>query len=229
MKFLLAIPSIFEATPIFKLARRKAKLGASASISDNVVATVCGIGCEKSQERLKEALEKYSPDCVILLGYCGACANSICSGDFVFSTEDKKLVSVFQKQGMKQVKFACVAKTASAQEKELLAERGFDAVEMESDFFEPIVKSKSACFVHIRCVSDAKNSPLPEELMDSTMDRQTGAIDPLKMLSPKRIVRNPVLIVKLIKFAIEIAPVQKFFAEESKRLVAVLNSFKTDI
>ena len=229
MKFLLAIPSIFEAKPIFKLARKRAKLGASVKISDNVVATVCGIRCEKSQERLKESIEKYLPDCVVLLGYCGACADSICSGDFVFSTEDKKLASVLQHQGMKQVKFACVAKTASTQEKKSLAERGFDAVEMESDFFEPIVRSKSVCFAHIRCVSDAKNSPLPAELMDSTMNRETGEINPLKIISLKKIVLNPMLVVRLIKFAVEIAPVQKFFAVESKRLVATLNSFNSDI
>ncbi len=228
MKILLTIPSVFEAAPVFKQAKTKPELGKIAKISDDISAIVAGIGCETSQKRLRNAIENLSPDCIILLGYCGACSDTISNGDFVFSCDDENFSKLLLKQGMKQVSFACVEKTADSAQKQSLAERGFDAVEMESDFFKSVAENANVKFVHIRCVSDAKKSPLPADLLDATMDRQTGAINPMKMLELKKLIAKPSILINLARFGIEIAPIQKFFSSECKKLVETLKIFATE-
>ncbi len=225
MKILLVIPSVFEAAPVFKLAKERPKLGKIAKLTENICACIVGIGCETSQKRLRDALEKEKPDFAVLLGYCGACADSIANGDFIFECANSELVKLLCAQGMKEVKFACVHQTADTYKKQSLAEAGFGAVEMESDFFKSVVEEFGAEFAHIRCVSDAKKSPLPAELLDATMDRQTGAVNPMKMLNLQKLLKQPSILAKLICFGIEIAPVQKFFSSECKRLVEVLKDF----
>ncbi len=228
MKILLTIPSVFEASPIFKLTKTKPELGKIAKISDNISAIIAGIGCETSQERLKNAVQNLLPDCVVLLGYCGACSDAISNGDFVFSCDDENFSKFLLNQGMKKVAFACVKKTADTTQKQSLAEQGFDAVEMESDFFKSVAENANVKFVHIRCVSDAKKSPIPADLLDSTMDRHTGAINPMKMFELKKLIAKPSILINLARFGMEIAPIQKFFSSECKKLVETLKIFATE-
>ena len=105
-----------------------------------------------------------------------------------------------------------------------MQKQGFDAVEMESRYFQSIVQNANIEFLHIRCVSDAKNSAIPADLMDCSMDRQTGNINPLKMLSVSKLLRNPSILVKLIKFGIEIAPTQKIYKNRAIKVANLINN-----
>lgn len=225
MKILIAIPSIFEANAIFKSAGKKAKLGATVKISENIEVIITGVGCEASQKRLSTKIKEFSPAIVLLLGYCGACNENLKNADFVYETSFKNLAKVFENFGAKKAKIACVAKTANLQKKQGLFEKGFDAVEMESDFFKPEITSANIFFAHLRCVSDTKKSTIPAEIMDLSMDKKTGDINPLKMLSVKAFFKCPTILFNLIHFGIEIAPTQKLFAKKSVDIISALKDF----
>ena len=222
MKILIAIPSVFEADAIFKSACVKARLGSVAKISENINAIITGVGCKASQDRLDCEIKNFSPDVVLLLGYCGACNDSLKNSDFVYETTCDTLAEIFENFGAKKAKIACVNKTADFAKKQELAKLNFDAVEMESDFFKQSAKANNTNFAHLRCVSDAKNSSIPTDIMNMSMNKNTGAINPLKMLSPKAFCKHPTILFNLIRFGIEIAPTQKIFAKKSVELVSIL-------
>ena len=226
MKTLLVFPSVFEADAVFKNFSQSAKLGKFIEVSKNLGILVSGIGCNKSKERVEKAIENFSPQMVVLMGYCGACSASLKNGDFVFETSNEQFKKYLSTLAMQPVRIASVEKTANEQTKEFLQEQGFDAVEMESRYFQPIVQNANIEFLHIRCVSDAKNSAIPADLMDCSMDRQTGNINPLKMLSVSKLLRNPSILVKLIKFGIEIAPTQKIYKNRAIKVANLLNNEK---
>ena len=229
MKILIVIPSVFEANAIFKSVGKKAKLGATANISKNIQAVVSGVGCKASQERLSAKIKEFSPTIVLLFGYCGACNENLKNADFVYETSCQNIAKVFENFGAKKAKIACVAKTANLQKKQGLFEKGFDAVEMESDFFKPEITSANIFFAHLRCVSDTKKSTIPAEIMDLSMDKKTGDINPLKMLSVKAFFKCPTILFNLIHFGIEIAPTQKLFAKKSVDIISALKDFANDI
>lgn len=226
MKTLLIFPSVFEADAVFKNFSQSAKLGKFIAVNKNLGILVSGIGCNKSKERVEKAIENFSPQIVVLMGYCGACSTSLKNGDFVFETSNEQLKKHLSTLDMLPVRIASVEKTADEQTKEFLQKQGFDAVEMESRYFQSIVQNANIEFLHIRCVSDAKNSAIPADLMDCSMDRQTGNINPLKMLSVSKLFRNPSILVKLIKFGIEIAPTQKIYKNRAIKVANLINNEK---
>ncbi len=226
MKTLLIFPSVFEADAVFKNFSHSAKLGKFIAVNKNLGILVSGIGCNKSKERVEKAIENFSPQIVVLMGYCGACSTSLKNGDFVFETSNEQLKKHLSTLDMLPVRIASVEKTADEQTKEFLQKQGFDAVEMESRYFQSIVQNANIEFLHIRCVSDAKNSAIPADLMDCSMDRQTGNINPLKMLSVSKLFRNPSILVKLIKFGIEIAPTQKIYKNRAIKVANLINNEK---
>ena len=226
MKTLLIFPSVFEADAVFKNFSHSAKLGKFVEVDKNLGILVSGIGCNKSKERVEKAIENFSPQIVVLMGYCGACSTSLKNGDFVFETSNEQLKKHLSTLDMLPVRIASVEKTADEQTKEFLQKQGFDAVEMESRYFQSIVQNANIEFLHIRCVSDAKNSAIPADLMDCAMDRQTGNINPLKMLSVSKLFRNPSILVKLIKFGIEIAPTQKIYKNRAIKVANLINNEK---
>ncbi|MBE6414692.1 MAG: hypothetical protein E7035_09130 [Verrucomicrobiaceae bacterium] len=226
MKTLLIFPSVFEADAVFKNFSHSAKLGKFIAVDKNLGILVSGIGCNKSKERVEKAIENFSPQIVVLMGYCGACSTSLKNGDFVFETSNEQLKKHLSTLDMLPVRIASVEKTADEQTKEFLQKQGFDAVEMESRYFQSIVQNANIEFLHIRCVSDAKNSAIPADLMDCSMDRQTGNINPLKMLSVSKLFRNPSILIKLIKFGIEIAPTQKIYKNRAIKVANLINNEK---
>ncbi len=223
MKKLLLIPSIFEANAIFKHFGYSAKLGKLVNISENFSVLVSGIGCEASKQRVENAVKNIRPSTIILMGYCGACSDEFNNGDFLYETNNQHLENLLSPLNIKTARIACVDKTADEHVKINLQKQGYDAVEMECKYFQPIAQNIDADFLHLRCVSDAKKSPIPADLLDCTMDRTTGNVVPTKMLSPAKLLRNPSILLKLIKFGIEIAPTQKLYAKKSVEIVKLLS------
>ena len=220
MKILLAIPSKFEAAPVFKKIGAKPALGAVADASENLRAVVAGAGCEASQKRLAAAIEEYSPDAVALLGYCGACSPELACGDFVFETDSEELAEKIAAANFRRAKIACSEHAAGGAEKAELFARGFDAVEMESAFFEPLARERAMQFLHVRCVSDTRASQMPACLFDAAIDRQTGEIKPFRIFLSA--LKNPRLLPKFASYAREIAPAQKKYARGASAVLELL-------
>ncbi len=227
MKKLIIFPTVFEASSVFKYYHKKPKLGEVIEVSDELKILISGIGCETSKKRVKKIAEEFKPQALVLIGYCGACSESLKNGDFVFECNSKVFHDTLNSLKAFPVKIACVEKTADKKKKFELAKNGFDAVEMEQDFFEPIAKRIGANFIHIRCVSDSKKSSIPSDLMDLTMCKNSGDVNPIKILSFKRILKNPSILLKLIYFGIEIAPVQKLFAKRSIEIIKKIKELNT--
>ena len=223
MKILTILPSVFEAKSIFKYFKEKARLGKLISPSENLSILVSGIGCQASKERVERAVENIKPDVIILMGYCGACSNTLKNGDFVFESNNSYFADIFKRLNITRAKIACVDKTADETKKIQLWQMGYDAVDMESDFFVSVAISKKIDFIHIRCVSDSQKSAIPAEVMDCSMCRKSGNVNPMNMLSIGRLLKNPYILIKLIKFGIEIAPTQKVFSQKS---VEIIKSFE---
>lgn len=223
MKTLAVFPSKFEAAPLFSKLGAKTKLGARADFSTNFRAFVAGIGCGASAKRLEDETENFAPDLIVLIGYCGACNPSLENGDFIFEPCGDPRIDAFAEQtlGCRRAKIASVDATADSAEKQKLSDDGFDAVEMEKKYFKPIAETRGAKFLHVRCVSDSKKSRLPASLLDSVMDRRTGAVNPAKMFSLSAILRRPKVAVELAKFIAEILPVQKRYASVLPHLLSI--------
>lgn len=220
MKILLAIPSKFEAAPVFKKIGAKPALGAVADVSENLRAVVAGAGCEASKKRLAAAIGEYSPDALALLGYCGACSPEIACGEFVFETGSEELAAKIAAANFRRAKIAGSERTAGGAEKAELFARGFDAVEMESAFFKPLARERSLQFLHIRCVSDTRGSNMPEGLFDAAIDRLSGEIKPARIFFGA--LKKPGLMPALARFAREIAPAQKKYALGARAVLELL-------
>ncbi len=213
MKILAVFPSTFEAAPTFKAANAKARLGAEVDLAGNVRAFVSGARSAAAAKRLGVQIGKYKPQVVVLLGFGGACSRKLKPADIVFETSDERLMEIFSSLGARPGKIACSATAADDQKKLGLEREGFDAVDMESIIFEQAAKAAGARFAHVRCISDAYNSPLPADVMDSSLNPDTGAIEPLRMVSLANVKKYPTLLIGLIKFGLKMIPVNRRWAK----------------
>ena len=222
MKILLVIPSVFEAAPVFKAARARPALGGVLNISENLRVLISGIGCEVSRGRLNGQLRDFAPNAVMLLGYAGACSDAFKNGDFLFDSDDPRVSELLGGFGFPKAKIAFSKSVAGAEQKREFLSAGFAAVEMESGWFLSTVRAANASFTHVRCISDAANASVPPAILEASMDRRTGGVFPARMFFSRAFLKNPLAIFSLVKFGVEIAPVQKKYAKCIVELVDML-------
>ena len=222
-KTLIITPTIFEAEPILSElgATEKSYVGDCIE-RDSIVCLISGIGCERSAERVKTAIEKYTPEVVILAGFCGACNKSFANGDLIYETSSQTLSIIASKLRGTRGKIACVEKIADTTKKMELGSKGFDGVEMEFDFFKEAIANSNAEFIHLRWISDSLESDIPPDFFESTMDRKSGGLNLSVWGLVKSLVKSPLLIIKLAKFGKEIAPAKKRYATSAKALIKIL-------
>ena len=222
-KTLIISPTIFEAEPIFKELGARGKLKVGDSIErDSIIGFVSGIGCNASAERLKTAIKKYSPEIIILAGFCGACNKHLKNGDLVYETSSTALIELAEKLRGTSGKIACVEKIADTTKKMELGKSGFAGVEMEFDFFKDAINSACADFIHLRWISDSLDSDIPPDFFESTMNKQTGELNLSVLRLIKSLIASPSLMIKLAKFGSEIAPAKKKYAQSVKDLIKIL-------
>ncbi|MBQ2721951.1 MAG: hypothetical protein IJF70_03490 [Opitutales bacterium] len=222
-KILIITPTIFEAEPIFSELGSKEKLKVGDTIEcDSIVGIVSGIGCNASAERIKNAIEKHSPDIIILAGFCGACDKHLKNGDLVYETSSPALNELAKKLCGASGKIACVEKIADTTKKMELGESGFVGVEMELDFFKNSINSSNADFIHLRWISDSLDSDIPPDFFESTMNKQTGELNLSVLRLIKSLITSPSLVIKLARFGSEIAPAKKKYAQSTKDLIKIL-------
>ncbi len=224
MKILLVFPSVFEAAPVFKMFGARAKLGAHLDISPNFRAFVSGVRCAASAAALGRAVADFSPDAVVLAGFGGGCSAALKLGDVVFETTDVSLEKILSELGASSAKIRSVERTADDAQKRVFFAEGYGAVDMEGALFAEVAAKHSAAFANVRCISDARKSPVPPEVFDASMDTRTGAIKPLRMFAHKLLVKYPTLPLKFLFFALEIAPAGRKYAEFMRKFVDSLRA-----
>lgn len=223
-KILIIAPTIFEAQPIFTELKSKKKLSVGDYVEDDsIVCIVSGIGCNASAERVKVAIEKYSSQTIILVGFCGACKKTLANGKLIFETSSDTLALIGEKLQGTRGKIACVDKIADTAKKMELGLSGFYGVEMEFDFFKKVFPA-SANVIHLRWISDSLDSDIPPDFFESTMNKQTGELNLSILGLIKSLIKSPTLIIKLAKFGKEIAPAKRKYNSSIKELIDVLKN-----
>lgn len=231
-RILILLPSTFEAEAVFKNygASHNCKLGGSCNFTTlagtECKALVCGIGCEKSAERVLKAIENFCPSDIILCGFAGACTPDLACGDFVCESESESIEKVLHKQKIQRGKIAFSNVVADTQAKEKLASEGFDAVEMESEIFKNAIGADGdefrPNFTHIRCISDDATTDMPAEFLDSMLNRETGAINVSIPVIIKLIFKSPKIVLSLIKFSKNAASAKSIYAQKLTQIFSSL-------
>lgn len=208
---LIVFPTTFEAGAAFGFfgGALKCRLGGKCKFTlangTECEALVAGVGCEKSASRVREAAESFCPTDIILCGFAGACGGGMEPGEFVFESGSADIAKALSKRGMRAGKIAFSETVADADEKERLGKLGYDAVEMESEFFKAAAGDEDGdfkpVFTQIRCISDAAGTSLPAPLAEGAIDRATGALKLSPWAAIREILRNPPAAVSLAKFA----------------------------
>jgi len=223
--FLIIAPTVHEAAPFFSAlgSHKKPALGGFAQ-AGNAACVASGIGCETSAERVEEAAKKFRPRAVILAGFGGACKAELKKGDLVYDTQSEELAALGSRLRGIRGKIAFCGGFADDAQKTLLASQGFDAAEMEGDFFRKALENFSVEFAQFRWISDELHSAAPKEFFERAMDRQSGALNMGFGILARELAKSPSLLLKLIKFGIEIAPAQKSYARAARELAEILKS-----
>ncbi len=224
-KILIITPTIFEAAPIFwELGEKhKPKVGDCAQ-SENIVCLVSGIGCERSAERVKSAIDCFKPSNIILVGFCGACGKKLKNGDLIYETISSDIARIGGKLRGIRGRIACVDKIADTKKKLELGEKKYDGVEMELDFFKQAIEKSNANFAHFRWISDSLDSDIPPDFFESTMDKSTGEIKLSVINLIISICKSPKLMISLAKFGAEISSSKRTYETATKNLISLLKN-----
>ncbi len=174
-----------EAAPFRKMA---AGTGAAAQVASFLIT---GIGRRNAEKSLREFLAGHSggasipasrppdtpasqarlartlapPDYVLTCGFAGGLNPGLKLGDVVFelSTLNSQLSTRLLAAGAKPAKFFCADRIATtvAEKKQLRAETGADAVEMESAAIHAVCRERGILCATVRVISDTANEDLP--------------------------------------------------------------------
>ncbi len=229
-KLLVVFPTIFEADCIFKNfgQSEKCKVGATCEFDlggKSCSVLVSGIGCEKSAERVAEQIKKFRPDEVLLCGFAGACRKETKGGEFFFQTDSPETQKKLSELGIAEKKIAFLEHVADRKAKTQLAESGYWAVEMESRLFAQAAREsapESPNFTHLRCISDTIEADIPAEIVEKSMNRQTGELEVRPLDSIRAIIKTPKLLPTFIKFAITAGKAQKHYNKQLPNILKAL-------
>jgi adenosylhomocysteine nucleosidase len=142
-----------EAAPFRKIAARKS----------GISILLTGIGRQNAEKSLREFLATHSPKLVLTCGFAGGLNPELKLGDIIFETSDETLHTKLLGAGAKPLKFFCADRIATtvAEKKELRAETGADAVEMESAAIHAVCRERGIPCATVRVISDTASEDLP--------------------------------------------------------------------
>jgi adenosylhomocysteine nucleosidase len=166
-----------EATPFRKIAAGTVAAAQAASI------LITGIGRRNAEKSVREFLATNLPELVLTCGFAGGLNPDLKPGEVVFETANAPLApslsplggeresartgeGLFSKlsaAGAKPAKFFCADRIATtvAEKKQLHAETGADAVEMESAAIHAVCRERGIPCATVRVISDTANEDLP--------------------------------------------------------------------
>lgn len=144
-----------EAAPFHKIAAGK----------PGVATLTVGIGRKNAEKAVRKFLKGTSPEMVLICGFAGGLNPKFKLGDVVFEIGNLKpdMGNRLVIAGAKRAIFHCsdsIATTA-AEKKNLFAETGADAVEMESAGIRAVCAERGILCGIVRVISDTVNEDLP--------------------------------------------------------------------
>jgi adenosylhomocysteine nucleosidase len=174
----------------FALKEEAALFRKIAADKPDVAIIVTGVGRKNAEKSLREFLATHSPELVLTCGFAGGLNPDLKPGDVVYETANAPLApsllasakpgsppsgervsartgeGLFSKlsaAGAKPAKFFCADRIATtvAEKKQLRAETGADAVEMESETIHAVCREHGIPCVTVRVILDVANEDLP--------------------------------------------------------------------
>jgi len=148
-----------EAAPFHKIAAGR----------PGIFTIIVGIGRQNAEKSVRSFLASCTPDLVLTCGFAGGLNPELKLGDVVFAIGNQSEppdVGCYEKliaAGAKPVKFFCADRiaTTAAEKKNLRAETGADAVEMESGAIQAVCRERGIPCATVRVISDTANEDLP--------------------------------------------------------------------
>ena len=142
-------------------------------------------------------------------------------GEFFFQTDNPETQKTLSELGIAEKKIAFSEHVADRKAKTQLAENGCWAVEMESRLFAQAAR-ESPKFTHLRCISDTIEADIPAEIVEKSMNRQTGELEVRPLDSIRAIIKTPKLLPTFIKFAVTAGKAQKYYNKQLPNILKAL-------
>ncbi len=230
MKTLLIFPTSFEAKKAFSLFGGKCsnpKLGAVESFSvgkEQFFAHVCGYASKALKSRVLGVLDEVKPDRILLMGFGGACEQSLKRGNAVFSTTDVNLENlllslnakkgyIFSSEHISDV----VGKSVANFLDDALA------VDMEGETIASLARQHNLPFANIRIISDEFLETLPLNFLNAIMDSETGEDRLFTFSTLKTLISNLSELPLLIRFGLNANRAKKLYEKFVEDLVFALS------
>ena len=153
MKILVCFALKEEAAPFRKIAAH----------NPAIEILLVGIGRQNAARSIQAALAQSAPVLVLTCGFAGGLNPELTLGTVVFETKVERLYARFISTGAKPVVFFCADRVATtvAEKKQLRAQTGADAVEMESAAIHTACRSANIPCATVRVISDTAGEDLP--------------------------------------------------------------------
>ena len=162
---------------------------------------------------------------MLLCGFAGACRREIKGGEFFFQTDSPETQKKLSELGIAEKKIAFSEHVADRKAKAQLAGSGYWAVEMESRLFAQAAREsapETPKFTHLRCISDTIEADIPAEIVEKSMNRQTGELEVRPLDSIRAIIKTPKLLPTFIKFAVTAGKAQKHYNKQLPNILKAL-------
>jgi adenosylhomocysteine nucleosidase len=149
-----------EAAPFHKVAAGR----------PGVFTLIVGIGRQNAERSVRKFLPAAAPKLVLTCGFAGGLNPALKAGDVVFEIQELHspssildLPAKLNAAGAKPGKFFCADRIATtvAEKKQLRAQTGADAVEMESAAIHAVCRERGFPCATVRVISDAADEDLP--------------------------------------------------------------------
>jgi adenosylhomocysteine nucleosidase len=145
--------------------REEARFFRSAQWSDGQVGVlVTGMGRSNAVQALEQALASAKPELVLTCGFAGGLRAGLPVGTVVYSEDaEAGLGGVLTELGAVPVRFLCSTRVAvtALEKRQLRAESGADAVEMESQALRDLCRGQNIVSATVRVISDSVEEDLP--------------------------------------------------------------------
>ena len=212
-KLLIIFPTPFEAQNCFAHFSNNsisAQVGEHLDFENNNVncrAFVMGYGCECSFNRVEKVVAEFTPDALLLIGFCGACKENIKLGDFFYQGTCEYLETFAKAINATPAKIYQSERIAGQKIKQQVS-ANYDIVDMEYRSVSEICAKNSIPFLCLRCTSDKANHKVPEAFFNALMG--LDGKDDFKA-AKRTFWRHPFSIFLVLKLFKDIKPVKKMY------------------
>ena len=178
-----------------------------------------GVGERTTRERLAHFLREQTPQLLISSGFAGALSEQLRVGD-IFVDENSSDAELARRCALPLARLATVSDVleSDAARRQLALQTGADAVDMETEWIAELCRGAGVPLLSLRVISDSTAEPLPAParfLFD--IDHQRTPFFKLALY----VVRHPVAVISLIKFAKRIAGARDQLADALSKVCAM--------